>query len=81
MIEGKITSIDLERRTVGIMTRSGERLELAVPASLIVEICEPGSMGTTGGALEDLEEGYLVELDVESHADGTHTCASLVCVS
>ncbi len=39
-------------------------------------------MGTMGGELEDLQEGYYVEVEVGAQdADGKWSCDSLVCVS
>jgi hypothetical protein len=47
-----------------------------------IEVREPTTMGTMGGTLEDLREGYFVEVEIEAHdAEGKCACASLICVS
>jgi hypothetical protein len=47
-----------------------------------IEVREPTTMGTMGGTLEDLREGYFVEVELGAdHADGKCACASLICVS
>jgi hypothetical protein len=38
-------------------------------------------MGTMGGKLEDLREGYFVEVELGAQGDGKCACASLICVS
>lgn len=82
MLEGTITRLDLEARTVVVRTGDGREVTATVPRDTIIEVAEPETMGTMGGELEDLEEGYLVQLDVHDHADETAcTCLSLVCIS
>ena len=80
MLEGKIRSLDLEARTVEVETRDGRRLTASVPEHATVEVCEHETMGTMGGSLEDLEVGYLVELDVHDVHEG-HPCECLRLVS
>ena len=82
MVEGKISKLDLAARTVVVKTTDGRELTAVVPEHLVVEVSEPESMGTVGGTLEDLDVGYLVELDVhEAHDDHPCTCVSLVSIS
>lgn len=82
MVEGKIRKLDFAERTVVVQTVDGRELTARVPLGTSIEISEPETMGTMGGALEDLEVGYLVELQVDEHeSNGACTCSSLVCVS
>ena len=82
MLEGTITKLDLDTRTIVVRTEGGEEVTATVPLNTIIEVSEPETMGTMGGELEDLEEGYLVQLDVAEHTSaGACTCVSLLCVS
>ena len=48
----------------------------------MIEVAEPETMGTMGGDLTDLQEGFEVEVEVaERGADGDFPCASLLSVS
>jgi hypothetical protein len=47
-----------------------------------VEVIEDETVGLMGGELEDLEEGYEVEIEVASiNKDGSIICDSIACVS
>ncbi len=82
VIEGRIKTLDVEHRRVVITTPDAEEMTLTFPAEMIIEVAEPETMGTMGGELTDLQEGFFVEFEVASHnADGSCACASLVCVS
>lgn len=82
MLEGKIRKLDLAERTVVVQTADGREVTARVPESTIIEVSEPETMGTMGGTLEDLEVGYLVELDVhEPGHDGVCHCNALVSIS
>ena len=82
MIEGQIKKIDLAQRTVTITTQEREELTLTFPQGANIEVTEPTTMGTMGGDLEDLREGYFVEVELSAHdAEGKCACASLVCIS
>ena len=82
MIEAQIKKIDLDQRTVTIHTREGEEITLTFPDGANIEVAEPETMGTIRGELEDLREGYFVEVDLGTHdSDGRCNCASLVCIS
>jgi hypothetical protein len=82
MIEGRIKSIDVAQRTAVITTRENEDVTVTFPDGTTIEVAEPETMGTMGGELTDLQEGYYVEVEVGSKGDdGTCACASLVCVS
>lgn len=82
MIEGQIKKIDLAERTVTINTQDKQELTLTFPEGANIEVTEPTTMGTMGGALEDLREGYFVEVELGAHdSNGRCSCASLVCIS
>jgi len=82
MIEGRIKKIDLAQRTAVIATQGNQEAVLTFPAGANIEVREPTTMGTMRGELEDLREGYLVEVEFGAHdADGRCACASLISVS
>ena len=82
MIEAQIKKIDLESRTVTVVTHDNQELILTFPQGSNIEIAEPATMGTMGGELEDLREGYFVEVDLGAHeGNGKCSCASLICIS
>ena len=82
MIEGRIKKIDLAHRTAVIVTQDNQDVVLTFPAGANIEVREPTTMGTMGGELEDLREGYLVEVELGAQdADGKCACASLISVS
>lgn len=82
MVEAQIKNIDLARRTVTIATQDDQELTLTFPEGANIEVAEPETMGTMGGELEDLKEGYFVEVELGARgADGKCSCSSLICVS
>lgn len=82
MLEGKISKLDIMNRTAVLEDASGREVALKFPARMNVEISEPETMGTMGGDLEDLEEGFLVQVEVDAeHEDGSAVCGSVVCLS
>jgi len=82
MIEGQIKKIDLAERIVTITTSGDQELTLTFPEGANIEVTEPTTLGTMGGDLEDLREGYFVEVELGAHgSDGKCACASLVCIS
>ena len=82
MIEACIKKVDLERRTVMIATEDNRKITLTFPEGINIEVREPTTMGTMGGNLEDLREGYLVEVELGAQdGNGNCACASLICVS
>ena len=82
MVEGKISKLDLNSRKAVIVTESGEEINVRFTDQVNVEIAEAETMGTVGGFLEDLEEGYTVVLDLSSpDQDGVHRCNSVECIS
>ncbi|MGH7773139.1 MAG: hypothetical protein ACREQA_13010 [Candidatus Binatia bacterium] len=82
MIEGRIKKIDPAHRTAVITTQDNQEITLTFPEGANIEVLEPATMGTMGGELEDLKEGYFVEVELGAHdADGRCMCASLISVS
>lgn len=81
MVEGTIKRLDLTSRSAVVALSEGKELTVKFPERVNIEVAEPETMGTMGGTLEDLQEGFIVELDLEHHADGSTSCSSLVCVS
>jgi hypothetical protein len=82
MIEARIKKIDVAHRTAVVTTQDGQELTLTFPEGANIEVTEPTTMGTMGGDLEDLREGYFVEVELGIHGpDGKCACASLVCIS
>jgi hypothetical protein len=82
MLAGKISKLNLAERTLVVLTDDGREITAKVPHSASIEVSEPEAMGTMGGSLEDLEEGFLVELDVhEVRDDHPCTCISVVSIS
>jgi hypothetical protein len=82
VIEAQIKKIDLAQRTVVVTTQDKQELTLTFPTGANIEVTEPSTMGTMGGDLEDLREGYFVEVELGAHgSDGQCACASLVCIS
>ena len=82
MIAGRIKELDVVNRKGIITTHAGEDMAVTFPDGAVIEVAEPETMGTMGGELADLQEGFEVEVEVaERGADGDFPCASLVCVS
>ncbi len=81
MIEGRIKKVDVARRTAVITTEDDRDITITFPERVNIEVAELETMGTMGGALEDLQEGYYVEVEGVQDADGKLSCDSLVCVS
>lgn len=82
MIEGRIKTLDVAHRTAVITTQDNQEIALTFPEGANIEVHEPATMGTMGGDLEDLKEGYFVEVELGAHdAEGKCACASLICVS
>lgn len=82
MIAGRIKKLDVANRRGIITTRDGDDVAVTFPDSAVIEVAEPETMGTMGGELGDLQEGFEVEVEVsERGADGEFPCSSLVCVS
>jgi len=82
MIEGKINKLDIPNRQAVIERLDGEEVTVRFPERVNVEISEPETMGTMGGELEDLEVGFLVQVELtQTKDDGTCYCGSVVCLS
>ncbi len=82
MIEGRIKTLDVANRRAVITTQDAQDITVTFPEGAIIEVAEPETMGTMGGELGDLQEGFYVEVEVAAQdVDGNCTCASLVSVS
>ena len=82
MIEGRIRELDLENRSAVIVKENGNQIQVNFALRTNVEIIEEETVGLMGGELEDLEEGYHVEIEVAStNEDGSIVCDSIACVS
>ena len=79
MVKGHIRKIDRLARTAIIETREGKEVPVQFGPHSRFEVNEPASGGLMGGTLDDIGEGYLVQIDVHSHnSDGSCNCAALI---
>tara|TARA_B100000315_G_scaffold14350_1_gene13211 strand:+ start:1921 stop:2169 length:249 start_codon:yes stop_codon:yes gene_type:complete len=82
MIEGRISQLDLENRSAVIVEENGNQIQVNFTLRTNVEVIEHETVGLMGGELEDLEEGYYVEIEVAStNDDGSIICDSIASVS
>ena len=82
MIEGRISQLDLENRSAVGVEENGNQFQVNFALRTNVEVIEDETVGLMGGELEDLEEGYYVEIEVASkNDDGSIICDSIACVS
>ena len=82
MIEGRISRPDLENRSAIVVEENGNQIQVNFALRTNVEVIEDETVGLMGGELEDLEEGYHVEVEVAStNDDGSIMCDSIACVS
>ena len=82
MIEGRISQLDLENRSAVIVEENGNQIQVKFALRTNVEVIEHETVGLMGGELEDLEEGYHVEIEVAStNDDGSIICDSIASVS
>ena len=82
MIEGRIKQLDLANRSAFIVEGNGNEVTVQFALRTNVEVIEPVTVGLMGGNLEDLEEGFEVEIEVAStEKDGSIICDSIACVS
>ena len=82
MIEGRISQLDLENRSAVIVEENGNQIQVNFTLRTNVEVIEHETVGLMGGELEDLEEGYYVEVEVAStNDDGSIMCDSIASVS
>ncbi len=82
MIEGRIKKVDVGRRTAVITTEDNQDITVIFSEEADIEVAEEETMGTQGGELTDLQEGFYVEVEVVAQdAEGRWSCDSLVCIS
>lgn len=82
MLEGTINKLDLKNRSAVILDEQGNEITIRFTERTNVEVAEDETVGTVGGELEDLEEGFLVELELTArNEDGSFYCDSVYCIS
>ena len=82
MIEGRIRHLDVANRTALIVEENGNEITVNFALRTNVEVIEDETVGLMGGELEDLQEGYEVEIEGASkNEDGSIICDSIACVS
>ncbi|MEE8433811.1 MAG: hypothetical protein V3S64_03395 [bacterium] len=82
MFEGTIKKMDLANRSAIVTGEDGKEISIQFTERVNVEIGEEETAGWMGGELEDVEEGFIVELDLSSQKeDGSFMCDSVVCIS
>ena len=68
MIEGRIKHLDAANRSALIVSENGNEIRVNFTLRTNVEIIEDETVGLMGGELEDLQEGYEVELEVAARS-------------
>ena len=82
MVEGRIKHLDIANRSALIVEGNGNEIAVNFALRTNVEVIEDETVGLMGGELEDLEEGYEVEIEVASvNEDGSIICDSIACIS
>ena len=82
MSEGRISQLDLENRSAVVVEENCNQIQVNFALRTNVEVIEDETVGHMGGELEDLEEGYHVEVEVAStNDDGSIMCDSIASVS
>jgi len=81
VIHAQIKKVNPAARQAVVATEDGREVTLAFPADANIEVYEPATTGTMGGTLEDLKEGYWVNVEFHENAQGPCHCTSLVCES
>lgn len=81
MALGQIRSIDPANHRVVIALEEGREVTVTFAPDANIEVVEPCTLGTMGGTLEDLREGYWVEATLHEQGGHACSCSSLVCLS
>ena len=82
MFEGTIQKLDLDNRQAVVEDQEGREIIVRFTERANVEVVEPETVGLMGGELEDLQEGYQVELELNAkNEDGSYFCDSVTCIS
>lgn len=81
MVHAQIRKLDHANRVAVVATEDGRELTLTFPANANIEVYEPATIGMMGGTLEDLREGYWVDVEISQPTAGSCSCTSLVSVS
>lgn len=80
LTEGRIRKIDLRRRLAVIDTNDGQELTVTFDGNTNIEVIDPATGGNMTGSLEDLKEGYWVQVAFREQ-DGHFCCRSLISLS
>lgn len=80
MTEGRIRKIDPGHRSAVIDTDDGQELTLTFDDNTNIEVIDPATGGSMTGNLEDLKEGYWVQVAFREQ-DGRFCCSSLISLS
>jgi hypothetical protein len=78
---GQIRTIDATSYSAVIALEDGREVAVTFPPGANIEVVEPCTLGTMGGALEDLRVGYWVEATIDERDGHACSCSSLVCIS
>ena len=82
MLEGRISKLDLDRRSAVIVATDGREYTVSIPEEANIEVSELETVGTMGGTIEDLEVGFHVAFEAKDHQpDGSCTCINLESIS
>ena len=82
MLEGRISKLDLARRSAVIVATDGREYTVSIPEEANIEVSELETVGTMGGTIEDLEVGFHVAFEAKDHQpDGSCTCINLESIS
>jgi hypothetical protein len=80
MIEATVKRVDVAGRTLVIQTADGKEVSLMLRDGTPIEVIEPATTGRIPGSLEDIHEGYLVEVEFAEGASPC-VCHSLISIS
>jgi len=82
MVEGHIRGINRTERRAVIVTHDGREVAVQFGPQAHFEVADLATMGHRGGTLDDIGEGYLVQMEAYSrNEDGSCNCESLISMS
>ncbi|MBI3126417.1 MAG: hypothetical protein HYZ11_02295 [Candidatus Tectomicrobia bacterium] len=80
MVEAQVKQVDRANKVLVVQTADGKEISMHVGEHANVEVLEPATAGLISGTLDDIEVGYLVNLEYTEGAGGC-SCSSLECIS
>ena len=80
MVEATVKRVDVAGRTLVIEVADGREVSLVFRDDTYIEVMEPATTGRIAGSLEDIHEGYLVEVEF-TEGDSPCACRSLISIS